>query len=132
MTSLLTSFFVIFLKISIELLIIDLQTTTIPPFAMFFNESIWYLGLIHVKIVDLSFLTSYGVIIDVIFCHFFKISIKLQIIDLQTTHDTSFYKVFWYKHLISGVIFQNSQFIISDVIWRHYWHYLLSFFLKYL
>ena len=65
----LTSFFVIFLKISIKLLIIDLKTTTIPSFVMFFNENIWCLGLFHVKIVCLSFLTSYDVIIDDIFCH---------------------------------------------------------------
>ena len=126
MTSLLTSFFVIFLKISIKLLIIDLQTTTIPPFVMFFNESIWYLGLFYVKIVNFSFLTS---LLTSFFVIFLKISIKLLIIDLQTTTIPPFVMFFnesiWYLGLfyfkIVNFSFLTSYDVIIDVN-------LLSFF----
>ena len=113
-------FFVIFLKISIKLLITDLQMITTPPFVMFFNKSIWYLGLFHVKMVNFSFLTSYDVIIDIIFVIFLKISTKLLIIELQTTTIPPFVMLFnesiWYLGLFYVKISNLSILKSYDVI----------------
>ena len=127
MTSLLKSFFVIFLKISIKLLIIDLQTSTIPPFVMFFNESIWYLGLFHVKIVNFSFLTSHDVIIDVIFVIFLKICIQSVIFELKRPPYTilrvfipqnMWYLGWVYVEIVYLSILTSQDVIIIVIIWH--------------